>query len=105
MAKRRARIFEIVERFSDSTLVKAKLDTGRTHQIRVHTQLTGHPILGDEKYGDKAENQRLQKMGLKRLFLHAATLSFTHPISGERITLDAPLPADLQNLLDGLVSR
>ena len=97
--------FEIVERFSDSTLVKAKLDTGRTHQIRVHTQLTGHPILGDEKYGDKAENQRLQKMGLKRLFLHAATLSFTHPISGERITLDAPLPADLQNLLDGLVSR
>jgi len=94
--------FEVVQRFSGATLVKAKLDTGRTHQIRVHTQLTGHPILGDDKYGDEEGNARLRKVGLKRLFLHAATVSFIHPISGERITLESPLPSDLNDLLDGL---
>ena len=75
--------------------IAARLRTGRTHQIRVHLTHVGHPILGDDKYGDFELNRALAKQGVGRLFLHAARLRFRHPASGEEVRLDAPLPADM----------
>ena len=98
-------IFRVLNRFSDDllhqvglshlTLVQATLKTGRTHQIRVHLQSQHCPIAGDERYGDYQANKRLQKLGLKRMFLHAAELHFDHPLTGEKLILKAPLPQDL----------
>ena len=98
-------IFRVLNRFSDSllhqvglshlTLVQATLKTGRTHQIRVHLQSQQCPIAGDERYGDYQANKRLQKLGLKRMFLHAAELHLDHPLTGEKLILKAPLPQDL----------
>ncbi len=84
------------------SLLEAELKTGRTHQIRVHTSHLGFPIAGDDKYGDFEFNRQLAKRGLKRMFLHAAKLVFDHPISGERMTIEAPLPADLASFLETL---
>ena len=83
-------------RGEEFSLLEAQLLTGRTHQIRVHLAHLGHPILGDDKYGDFDLNHRLRKLGLKRMFLHAATLALAHPLSGEPLTLQAPLPPDLE---------
>ncbi len=98
-------IFRVLNRFSDDllhqvglshlTLVQATLKTGRTHQIRVHLQSQQCPIAGDERYGDYQANKRLQKLGLKRMFLHAAELHLAHPLTGEKLILKAPLPQDL----------
>ncbi len=98
-------IFRVLNRFSDGllhqvglshlTLVQATLKTGRTHQIRVHLQSQQCPIAGDERYGDYQANKRLQKLGLKRMFLHAAELHLDHPLTGEKLILKAPLPQDL----------
>ena len=98
-------IFRVLNRFSDGllhqvglsqlTLVQATLKTGRTHQIRVHLQSQQCPIAGDERYGDYQANKRLQKLGLKRMFLHAAELHLDHPLTGEKLILEAPLPQDL----------
>ena len=98
-------IFRVLNRFSDDllhqvglshlTLVEATLKTGRTHQIRVHLQSQHCPIAGDERYGDYQANKRLQKLGLKRMFLHAAELHLDHPLTGEKLILKAPLPQDL----------
>ena len=95
-------IFRRQKVFADFTLLEAELKTGRTHQIRVHTSHLGFPIAGDDKYGDFELNKRLAKQGLKRMFLHAAQLVFDHPISGEKMTIEAPLPADLTSFLDSL---
>jgi 23S rRNA pseudouridine955/2504/2580 synthase len=95
-------IFRRLQLYSDFTLLEAELKTGRTHQIRVHTSHLGFPIAGDDKYGDFELNRRLMKLGLKRMFLHAAKLVFDHPISGERMTVEAPLPADLATFLETL---
>lgn len=84
------------------SLVEATLKTGRTHQIRVHMQASGCPIAGDERYGDYQANRRLQKLGLKRMFLHAYSLELDHPLTGEKLVLQAALPDDLQRFLDGL---
>ena len=81
------------------TLLEVTIKTGRTHQIRVHLAAHGHPIAGDDKYGDFALNKTLQPQGLRRMFLHAWRLQFDHPLSGERISLLAPLPPDLQQFL------
>ncbi len=83
----------------ECSLVEVQLRTGRTHQIRVHLAHLGHPILGDEKYGDFVLNRELQKLGLKRMFLHAAAMRLPHPVSGERLELSAPLPAKLEAFL------
>jgi len=93
-------IFRRLESYADFTLLEAELKTGRTHQIRVHTSHLGFPIAGDDKYGDFELNKQLSKQGLKRMFLHAAKLSFEHPISGERLLIEAPLPDDLAQFLD-----
>jgi 23S rRNA pseudouridine955/2504/2580 synthase len=82
------------------TLLEVTIKTGRTHQIRVHLASQGHPIAGDDKYGDFDLNRSLQKQGLKRMFLHAWRLQFNHPASGERIELMSPLPPDLKKFAD-----
>ncbi len=87
--------FRPLARGEDFTLVEALPDTGRTHQIRVHATHAGHPIAGDTRYGDKALNQKLRQLGLRRLALHAASLAFEHPKTGERMNFTAPLPDDL----------
>ncbi|WP_082030811.1 23S rRNA pseudouridine(955/2504/2580) synthase RluC [Thiolapillus brandeum] len=94
--------FRVLKRFPNATLVEAELKTGRTHQIRVHAQYLGTPILGDEKYGDEQANRDFRQLGLKRLFLHAASLRFPWPDRNEPYTFDAPLSAELQRLLDKL---
>ncbi len=81
--------------WGDFSLLEVELRTGRTHQIRVHLAHLGFPIAGDEKYGDFALNRDLQKVGLKRMFLHAASMRLPHPISGEVLALTAPLPQEL----------
>lgn len=83
-------------------LLEAELGTGRTHQIRVHLAHLGFPLAGDDKYGDFAWNKALAKEGLKRMFLHAQRLAFTHPVSGERVAFEAPLPPDLAGCLERL---
>ena len=77
------------------TLLEAELMTGRTHQIRVHLTHLGFPLAGDDKYGDFTWNRELAKQGLKRLFLHACRLGFTHPQSGAAMAFESPMPADL----------
>ena len=89
-------LVKVRERLPGFTLLEVTIKTGRTHQIRVHLASQGHPIAGDEKYGEFDRNKALHKQGLKRMFLHAWRLQFTHPASGERVELHAPLPADLQ---------
>ena len=84
------------------TLLEVTIKTGRTHQIRVHLASQGHPIAGDDKYGDFEHNKLLQKMGLKRMFLHAWQLKFQHPQSGRPVTLQAPLPPELKTFVDGV---
>ncbi len=90
------------------SLLEVTIKTGRTHQIRVHLASEGHPITGDDKYGDFELNKTLQKeapgSGLKRMFLHAWRLKFSHPSTGKRIELHAPLPPDLQSFTTHAVS-
>ena len=89
--------FRVQERFERHTLLLLELETGRTHQIRVHLKAIGHPIVGDPVYGSGSINHGLT---LKRQFLHAYQLKFTHPTTGNAVNLEAPLPEDLQALLD-----
>ncbi|MDM0104779.1 RluA family pseudouridine synthase [Variovorax sp. J22R24] len=81
------------------SLLAVTIKTGRTHQIRVHLASAGHAIAGDDKYGDFERNRTLQKIGLKRMFLHAWRLQFTHPASAERVALQADLPPELHALM------
>ena len=83
-----------------ASLLEVTIKTGRTHQIRVHLASAGHPILGDDKYGDFELNKLLQKLGLKRMFLHAWRLQFDHPATDERVELLAPLPPELKKFCD-----
>ncbi|MDN5882594.1 MAG: RluA family pseudouridine synthase [Nitrosospira sp.] len=87
------------QQYTQATLVDVHLMTGRTHQIRVHASAIGHPLAGDSKYGDKVFNQTLRRSGLRRLFLHAASLS----LPGFGHAFQAPLPDELQKLLDRLI--
>jgi len=88
-------IVRLVKRWERFSLVEVQIKTGRTHQIRVHLTHLGFPLAGDDKYGDFALNKALQKEGLKRMFLHAASLALPHPISGEPLSFAAPLPPEL----------
>jgi 23S rRNA pseudouridine955/2504/2580 synthase len=87
------------------TLLEVTIKTGRTHQIRVHLASQGHPIAGDDKYGDFELNKGLQKQSLKRMFLHAWRLQFNHPATGTRIELMAPLPPELKLFADHALSQ
>ena len=86
--------FEVVEVLRANSLVEARLETGRTHQIRAHFAAIGHPVAGDPRYGHPG------RLGLERQFLHSAGLAFTHPFTGERLEFESPLPADLAAALD-----
>ncbi|WP_394000645.1 RluA family pseudouridine synthase [Luteimonas sp. WGS1318] len=94
--------FGVLERRGGQSYCEVRIETGRTHQIRVHAQHIGHPVAGDDKYGDAEVNKRLrEQIGLKRLFLHAASLEFTLD-DGEAYVLNAPLADDLREALDRL---
>jgi 23S rRNA pseudouridine955/2504/2580 synthase len=88
-------LVKVAEKLDGLTLLEVTIKTGRTHQIRVHLAAQGHPIAGDDKYGDFDFNKALQKRGLKRMFLHAWRLRFVHPDSGAPVVLEAPLPDEL----------
>ncbi|MCB1876377.1 MAG: 23S rRNA pseudouridine(955/2504/2580) synthase RluC [Chromatiales bacterium] len=94
--------FEVVETFSGATLVAARPITGRTHQIRVHAVHVGHPIAGDDKYGDAAFNRSMADVGLRRLFLHAESLRFRLPGAEQEIQVSAPLDDELEAVLGRL---
>jgi 23S rRNA pseudouridine955/2504/2580 synthase len=95
-------LFRVRERFPEATLVEARLVTGRTHQIRVHLAHLGTPILGDEKYGDDGANRHMRGLGLKRLFLHAESISIRWPDDQGELRIEAPLEDCLKQLLDKL---
>ena len=95
-------IFNLKKTWGEFSLLEAELKTGRTHQIRVHLAHLGFPIAGDDKYGDFSLNKELQKRGLKRMFLHAYKITIHHPLSGEPLLLEAPLPEELENFLSKL---
>jgi 23S rRNA pseudouridine955/2504/2580 synthase len=86
------------------SLLEAELHTGRTHQIRVHLTHLGFALAGDQKYGDFAWNKTLSKQGLKRMFLHARRLAFTHPVEQREVEIEAALPLELSRYLDALDS-
>ena len=95
-------VFELKQAWRDFSLLRAELKTGRTHQIRVHLAHLGFPIAGDDKYGNFELNKELARNGLKRMFLHAASIGLKHPASGAKLVIEAPLPADLQKFVDKL---
>lgn len=95
-------VFTLKKTWPEFSLLEAELKTGRTHQIRVHLAHLGFPIAGDDKYGDFPLNKQLQKQGLKRMFLHAYKMTFKHPLTGEKLSLEAPLPEDLERFLSRL---
>jgi 23S rRNA pseudouridine955/2504/2580 synthase len=92
-------LVKVAQRLQGCTLLEVTIKTGRTHQIRVHLASQGHPIAGDDKYGNFDWNKALQKQGLKRMFLHAWRLQFNHPASGERVALQADLSSELEQYL------
>ena len=87
--------YEVVERFAAHTLCRFILQTGRTHQIRVHAKHLGHPVVGDKVYGYKK-----QRFALDGQLLHAVRLTLTHPRTGEQMTFSAPLPQDYEKVLE-----
>ncbi|MNN87180.1 Ribosomal large subunit pseudouridine synthase D [compost metagenome] len=89
----------MVERFGDYTLLELKLETGRTHQIRVHMKFIGHPLVGDPMYG------RSKGIKMDGQALHAAVLGFVHPTTGEYIEFSAPIPEDMEHVLHALRNR
>ncbi len=86
--------FELERALDTTSLLRLRLETGRTHQIRVHLLAIGHPVVGDPEYG------RGETLGLSRQFLHATRLAFAHPLGGRRVEVDSPLPADLRAALE-----
>jgi 23S rRNA pseudouridine1911/1915/1917 synthase len=96
--------YRVLERLRGATLVEAALHTGRTHQIRVHFQFLGHPLLGDDTYGQR-QNRRFEELAgfaPPRIMLHARRLAFTHPRTGKRVRYDAPRPEDFEEFLRAL---
>jgi 23S rRNA pseudouridine955/2504/2580 synthase len=104
--KEAASVFRPVQFFGKrATLVEVELETGRTHQIRVHAAHAGYPLAGDEKYGDEEFNETMRGLGLTRMFLHAHQVSFTWPETGGEFSANAPLPAELAAVIDRLADR
>ena len=96
-------IFKPLQFFGSlATLMEVDIPTGRTHQIRVHASFAGHPLLGDDKYGDRLRNAELKVHGLKRTFLHAQSVSFEWPGTGVPLHVSAPLPSELSEVIDAI---
>lgn len=98
-------IVRLLRHWKAYSLLDVELKTGRTHQIRVHLAHLGFPLCGDDKYGDFALNKALEQQGLRRMFLHATRLVLDHPVTGERLELEAKLPPELQSFLDYLDNK
>lgn len=96
--------FTVVERFEDTTLLDVQIETGRTHQIRVHLAFIGFPVVGDALYGNKVSARIAERLGVERQFLHASSLGIRVPSSNEHRTFDAPLPAEMAEVLEHLRS-
>lgn len=96
--------YKVIERLNDAALIECRLETGRTHQVRVHCASIGHALLGDPAYGRTPKQLRplLDSLGFARQALHAAELGFVHPTSGEMLRFEADLPQDMQELIDQL---
>ncbi|HET6724440.1 MAG TPA: RluA family pseudouridine synthase [Gammaproteobacteria bacterium] len=94
--------FKPLTLYPDATLVEVRILTGRTHQIRVHAAHLGHPVAGDDKYGEREVNREWRKLGLRRMFLHAASIGFTAPWNDVPMAFDAPLDDELRSILDRL---
>ena len=104
--KEAASVFKPVQFFGrKASLVEVEIETGRTHQIRVHAAHAGYPLAGDDKYGDEAFNQAMKEQGLTRMFLHAHQVSFTWPDTGVEFSVNAPLPEELKAVLDALTVK
>jgi 23S rRNA pseudouridine955/2504/2580 synthase len=86
-----------------ASLMEVAIDTGKTHQIRVHAAYAGHPVAGDDKYGDRERNAVLRQYGLNRMFLHAASIGVNRPGTHEPLHVSAPLGDDLRAVLDALI--
>ncbi len=103
--------FEIAQKLQNCTMLKARLETGRTHQIRVHCQSNGCPIIGDDKYGDRKLDQAImaqlppqqhKKAKLQRLALHSSSITFTHPVKEHKVSVESPLPKNFQQFIDAV---
>jgi len=103
--KTAASIFRPVEIGSAASLLEVRIMTGRTHQIRVQAAEAGHPLAGDERYGDRDYNRKMRELGLQRLFLHSASVGWEDPVSGEWKMYSAPLPEELREVLSQLESH
>jgi 23S rRNA pseudouridine955/2504/2580 synthase len=104
--KEAASVFKPVQFFGKrASLVEVALETGRTHQIRVHASHAGYPLAGDDKYGDENFNEHMKGYGLTRMFLHAHQVSFVWPDTGVEFSVSAPLPADLSAVIDALGTK
>jgi len=110
VGRRSISLVRVTQRFQRFTLLEVTIRTGRTHQIRVHLAHEGHPIVGDDQYGDFELNRQFARgeglagVRFARMFLHARSLAFDHPVSGERIEVESPLPAECTRLL-GVLSE
>lgn len=98
-------VFQRSEVFKEATLAEVSIETGRTHQIRVHAAHAGYPVAGDQRYGDGDWNERLRAIGLRRLFLHASSLRWRDPDSGTEHVYHAALPEALDHVLNSLAGR
>jgi 23S rRNA pseudouridine955/2504/2580 synthase len=95
--------YQVVSSMREASLLQLRIETGRTHQIRRHLQAVGHPVAGDPRYGDFPFNRLARtRWGLRRMFLHAWKLSLPHPLTGETLSLQAPLPQELLDVLKAL---
>jgi 23S rRNA pseudouridine1911/1915/1917 synthase len=102
--KRAVTHYRLLRPFGDAALVECRLETGRTHQVRVHMASIGHPLLGDPVYGriKTAHRELLKRLGFGRQALHAAELGFVHPVSKENLSFKSAVPSDMQELLSAL---
>jgi len=97
--------YRVMEEFRGFSLLEVKIKTGRTHQIRVHLSAIGHPVAGDDVYGERSYKEFINRFaGFDRYFLHAASLRLSHPTTGEPLEFHSPLPSELQKLLEGIKS-
>lgn len=94
--------YRVIRRLEDCALIECRLETGRTHQVRVHCASIGHPLIGDPVYGSDPKRLKplLKEIGFARQALHAATIGFEHPVTRQRVSFTADLPADMQELID-----